>query len=252
MPCVESLAGGASVCAATRRDVTAVRDIVAGALALAPAIPSMQFLHQSCTHPHRVSTREAVLGGTLWLVPALRAPGAAASRNDTERDAWLPPFWCVRRSACAAEANCEVAYIAVTSIHSVQLGGPPLRLPEPRMMDRETVQVSVLTNAKPVAAAQELVLLWQDMAGTKKAAPKRSPERLAEAGKAGRHTKSARGRGLESHDNMSRGAVTRAGGLPNMSRGAMSRASPGTCAGGRSCGGKLGWGGGARQRRVRG
>ena len=98
------------------------------------------------------------------------------------------------RSSCKADANCELADIAVTSIHSVQLGGPPLRLPEPRMMDHETVQVPVLTNAKAVAADAELVLLWQDTAVPKKVAQKRSPQWLAAAGKAGQTTKTSRAR----------------------------------------------------------
>ena len=73
--------------------VTAVRDIAPGELALVPCIPSIQFLLQTCTHPHRVATRAAVPGGTFWLLPALRAPGAGGPRGDTEREAWLAPFW---------------------------------------------------------------------------------------------------------------------------------------------------------------
>ena len=100
----------------------------------------------------------------------------------------------MRRSSCKAEANCELADIAVTSIHSVQLGGPPLKLPEPRMMDHETVQVPVLTNTVALAAKCELVLLWQETVIPKKVSHKRAPDWLAEASKAGKPCKTPRSR----------------------------------------------------------
>ncbi|MCP3917760.1 MAG: hypothetical protein GY711_19625 [bacterium] len=162
-----------------RRCLITNASLEAGALRLAPLVASRVHIVATSDSLDRVPVHIGNIGlfiNPQVTLPKCRLAAAAAADDGGDAGAWKPqhwaaPFWLARRSAERSEANMvfsKIAYIYGEEIRSVPDVTLPLAGEEASV---SSVEVPLLTNARPLEAGEELVVFRAASEAKAKVAP---------------------------------------------------------------------------------
>ncbi len=142
--------------------VVAARDLAVGELAVAPSVPSLQFI--SVRKPGVVPQSNAVavaspLGAeSLVINPCTRFPPRGVLLKDWEKEAFASPCWLMGRSPNAQQANCSWVPVPIHALARLGLGSHPLDLGTHTATDFHKGELGLLTNHKAVRRGDDLII----------------------------------------------------------------------------------------------
>ena len=111
----------------------------------------------------KVILSQVTTGGKhLCLVPCVKRPTQGSP-------GFLPPFWCVRRTQNALDANCHVVELPMDAVYTLGTGESEIKLNAITMVHNVLREVPVMTNHRKLDKGDELVMFVEPQAKKAKA-----------------------------------------------------------------------------------
>ena len=116
-------------------------------------------------------THDRLVEVCMYCQPERRQPAAKGRLKASDYDQSMDchPFWHIRRSSCVTEFNCEMVWVAITTITSSSMKELTTKGNTPKSAVRDfAVLVPCIRNTARIESGKELVLKWEKKANKKR------------------------------------------------------------------------------------